>query len=345
MHAAWDHRRVAPHLNNRNPHLDNLKAVLVVLVVTGHLLGQTLGTAPGARTAYTAIYLFHMPAFALLSGALSAQSVDSRRATGLIRNLLLPYLIFQVIYVLYFDVVGPGMSFADGRMFSPMYHLWFLVALLAWRLAAPLFSALRPSIAIGLAIGMSLLAGSASSITSTLALNRTLGYLPFFVVGLVLRERILSGASPRLPTRVTAVAVLLLAAPLGHLINTRSSYELIYWVRTYESLGVGFLEGASMRLGLVIAGLALTWATFVLVPRGRSALTGIGYHSMYPYLLHGMITVGIGWAGLGRRLDHLLSVPVLVVLAGVLTLVLTLPPVTRILRPIVAPTATGALAK
>ena len=48
---------------------DNLRGLLIVLVVLGHLL-EICGSFPGAGFLYRTIYSFHMPAFLFLSGYL-----------------------------------------------------------------------------------------------------------------------------------------------------------------------------------------------------------------------------------------------------------------------------------
>lgn len=48
----------------RNDRMDNLRCLLIFLVVLGHFLGLI----PGAGGLYRIIYLFHMPAFLFLTG-------------------------------------------------------------------------------------------------------------------------------------------------------------------------------------------------------------------------------------------------------------------------------------
>ena len=55
----------------RSIHLDNAKAILIALVVFGSLLELGLLRTGAGAFAYLFIYLFHMPAFALVSGVLS----------------------------------------------------------------------------------------------------------------------------------------------------------------------------------------------------------------------------------------------------------------------------------
>jgi len=75
------------------PVLDNARFVLISLVVVGHLLEQLADQGPMAAALYRWIYLFHMPAFVLISGAVSKSTLTRRRALALVTGLLLPYVL------------------------------------------------------------------------------------------------------------------------------------------------------------------------------------------------------------------------------------------------------------
>ena len=165
----------------RDPYIDNVKGLLIVLVVLGHMVGQTVGSSPGGRTIYTFIYLCHMPAFVMLSGMLSATELTGRRAASLIRDLLAPYVVFQLLYMSFYTVMDKPMPWTVNEFLSPIYHLWFLPALFIWRMLAPLFAQLRGAIVIAIVVSLS--AGAATVFGHALSLDRVAGMLPFFVLG------------------------------------------------------------------------------------------------------------------------------------------------------------------
>ena len=82
----------------RYPALDHARFVLIALVVIGHLLEQLADSGPFAAALYRWIYLFHMPAFVLVSGAVSKADLTRRRAFALATCVLLPYVVFQTLY-------------------------------------------------------------------------------------------------------------------------------------------------------------------------------------------------------------------------------------------------------
>jgi hypothetical protein len=74
--------------------------VLIVLVAIGHLLSKGItDRLPAAHALYVWIYLFHMPAFIFLAGFFSgARQISAHSLRGIVARLLVPYLVFTVLY-------------------------------------------------------------------------------------------------------------------------------------------------------------------------------------------------------------------------------------------------------
>src|SRR5690606_2267631 len=85
---------VRPHTPRpRDPWVDNAKAVLVVLVVVGHFI-PLLPRNDAAGHVYDFLYLWHMPAFVLVSGWMSRRASWSRQhLTQLVTLFVVPYLV------------------------------------------------------------------------------------------------------------------------------------------------------------------------------------------------------------------------------------------------------------
>ncbi len=75
---------------SRSAWLDNAKGLLMILVIWGHLMEQMIAVSPLAAGTYGAIYLFHMPAFALVSGMVSGGDLNRQTILHLARKVLLP---------------------------------------------------------------------------------------------------------------------------------------------------------------------------------------------------------------------------------------------------------------
>lgn len=124
----------------RDGYIDFLRGCAVLLVVVGHCIqyGQGADFARGAffdDFAFRAIYSFHMPLFALVSGWLLGASagrhglgadVMSRRC----RSLLMPIVSFGVLsYAALFLLGREDLGLAE-LLTHLVYQLWFLWAML-----------------------------------------------------------------------------------------------------------------------------------------------------------------------------------------------------------------------
>lgn len=325
--------------SHRDPHIDNVKAILVTLVVVGHALGQTLGAYPPARNVYTWIYLFHMPAFAFVSGLLSVgYVVDRGRAAGMLRTLLLPYLLFQGLYATFWALHGDPLPDGVDLVITPLYQLWFLVALLLWRLAAPFLSALRfPML---LTIALALVSGASAHFSDAFALNRTVVFLPFFTLGLLHGRTILKAVSRGVWLSLTPAVAL--ASVIGAAFYRRH-YGTASLPGNWDAMGVSTHEGLALRAGLLALGFAMTLVVLTITPRRRTTWTTVGTYSLYPFLLHGFFTRAYGHHG--PKLTEGWRVLALAAGAIALTAVLASPLVRRLCRPLVEPPAQWALAK
>ena len=79
--------------------MDNIKAMLIILVVVGHLLELFLKSG-NVKTIYKIIYSFHMPLFIFISGYFAKFNLKK-----IITGLVVPYMIFQAAYILYVNYI------------------------------------------------------------------------------------------------------------------------------------------------------------------------------------------------------------------------------------------------
>jgi fucose 4-O-acetylase-like acetyltransferase len=334
-HPATSSPPAARSRPRRDPYLDNAKFLAVVLVVVGHFWNN-LSDLPVVEAGYLWLYLFHMPAFVLVTGYLSRRSttVTPHRGRQIVAGLVVPYLLFQAVYGVLGDIAT--IKSAEPGLLSPAWMMWFLAAVACWRLTAPLWVRVRAPVAIAVLVS---LAGGATT-AGELALTQVLGLLPFFVLGLCLKPHHLtwlhSGAVR------TAAGVTLGAAALACCLVvpvTEMQVEWVLWRTSYDQLGVGWLEGALARLGLLAVGLVLAAAFLALVPRRPVWFTPLGAHTMYAYLLHGLVVLAA--MAVGAFDLPVVQTPVGVVLttaaAAAIGWSLMTGPVRRVARPVVEP--------
>jgi fucose 4-O-acetylase-like acetyltransferase len=328
----------APPVKRRDPFFDNAKFVAIVLVVAGHAI-ESLRDVPIARSVYLFLYMFHMPVFIIVAGYFSKGFPSSSdKVRKLITQLLVPFVVFQLAYMALASIMGG--RHVNITLLDPYFLVWFLLALVAWRLSTPAWQRLRWPLPI--ATGISVLAGM-QDLPGVLETGRVLSLLPFFVLGLQLRPEHFEWLR-RPGVRALAALVMLGGLAMSWFAGPHMSLEWAMWRRSNELLHVDDLTGTAMRMAMLICATILSAAFLSLVPSQRRWFTRLGTATLYVYLLHGVpIKIGdyTGWyeqAWLHTNLGVLATALAAVVLA----LLLATPVVRRCTRWAVEPRMTWA---
>lgn len=316
----------------RDPWFDNAKMALVILVVVGH--AWTLLPLTGtAGYLYDFLYIWHVPAFVLVTGYLSRGFTYSpERMWQLVRTVAVPYLVFECSIALFRVHVG-GEELED-LFLDPHWPLWYLSALFFWRLVTPVFKALPGAYVV--ALGLSLAAGLWAGDTFDLA--RIFGLLPFFVLGLKATPERLELLRSR-PAQVAAVAVFTVIASLAWLVDRVAATEWLYYRARYDELDVSDTEAFLVRAVLLVVGTAGAFAFLALVPRVNGWFTRMGAATLVVYLFHGFAVKGADYAGFADwGADHAgLGLAITTLVGVALSLVLAWRPVSARLTELVDP--------
>src|SRR5699024_7088725 len=86
----------------RKAYFDTANVLLIIFVVFGHILQPFTGELSGIDTLYMWMYTFHMLAFIFLAGFFAKGSGNKQYILKLAKKLLLPYIIFQILYTIYY---------------------------------------------------------------------------------------------------------------------------------------------------------------------------------------------------------------------------------------------------
>lgn len=330
----------------RVPFWDNARYACIVLVVLGHAIQRLTYDSDIAMALYLAFYAFHMPAFAIIAGYFSKSAPPTKKQMArIITDILLPYVIFELLWTLTkWFVEGE----ADPNLTQPSWTLWFLLALGIFRLVLPYLALLRWPLVWSILISIG--TGYLSNVDSTFSLSRTLGFLPFFVLGWWLREHDIVARFRLIDyrpwwLRVLAVAVFAVDAFVAwHWVDLWRSVDLDRWffyVDTYSDLDAHEWWSGGIRLLLIVIGLVLTAAFFVLIPRGTHWWTRFGQYTMYVYLLHSFVLYPFRETDILRDAEPTwIWLPSVIVLSVVIALALATRPVRWLFRPLVEPRAT-----
>ncbi|MEV8633747.1 acyltransferase family protein [Streptosporangium sp. NPDC051023] len=291
---AQEEAAAPPARKKREPYLDNVKFVLIALVVTGHSLVPTLA-AHSAKSAYLFIYTFHMPAFVLISGYLGRNFWNSNaKINKLVDTMLVPYAFVEIGYALLRYALGQKWTLT---IIDPAWLNWYLVALVLWRISTPIWTRMRQPLLVAVTVYM---AAGFSEISGDFSLDRFFGLLPFYVCGLLLKPEHLDLLKP-LWVRITAGVVVVAAIAVAVYIAPRIGLDPVYYRYSFKYMHISWWMGMIVRAGMLVAGLVLSVALLALVPRRETWFSDLGTRTLYAYLLHGVIVLiakDQGWLSL-----------------------------------------------
>lgn len=166
----------------RDSFFDVLKFVLIVFVILGHVVEKSLSDYY-MRLLYTYIYSFHMPLFVFISGYFSKKK-DKKLCLKSNLKLFETLVIFQILYLLPNIISTRSISLIS--FCEPHWILWYLLSLIWWRIGLQILPQKlldKRNLMIGASILVSLLSQISCAYANVFAWQRTLGFLPFFVLG------------------------------------------------------------------------------------------------------------------------------------------------------------------
>lgn len=161
---------------------DNYKALLVFLVVVGHFIEPCYKNNDFLFFLKWLIVSFHMPAFIFISGYFSKKEIPISK---MIQKLLVPYLVYEVIYyLLYVYIIDKPTGL---YLFYPKFSLWYILSLFFWRVITPFVKKIPHHMILSIAGG--LLIGCSGMSDNFLSIPRVLVFYPFFLAGILLTEK------------------------------------------------------------------------------------------------------------------------------------------------------------
>lgn len=261
---------------------DNYKALLVFLVVVGHFIEPCYKNNEFLYFLKWLIVSFHMPAFIFISGYFSKKEIPISK---MIQKLLVPYLVYEVIYyLLYVYIIDKPTGL---YLFYPKFSLWYILALFFWRVVTPFVKKIPHHMILSIIGG--LLIGCSGMADNFLSIPRVLVFYPFFLAGIHFDRKKLEAYRTKKGKMLATIGVVMFALYLafdaGH---TNHSPKIFYGRYNYEFLNQGILEGVLVRLFCYAAGFGMTFALLLLISEKRTKLSYIGSRTMAVYLFHGL---------------------------------------------------------
>ncbi len=266
--------------NNRSYFLDNLKFILITLVVVGHFSFKLCDIKIIDKLVYF-IYIFHMPCFIFTNGLLAKNmNAGGRLRIDKILSIFTMYLIFKMGNAIIKFIFS---GYFALELLHDSSAPWYLISLCIWYLFIPVMERIKPRYFISGTVLIGLAAGYFNSIKFEFSLSRVLVFFPFFAIGFYLSKEKLEEFLNK-PLRVLALAFLIA--------------EFICIVVFWKELSAVYsiLFGGTRSLWYVAA-LLTSAATMLLVPRCKLFFSELGSRTLPIYMTHVWIRNILNYVG------------------------------------------------
>ncbi|AMP19892.1 hypothetical protein AZF37_00710 [endosymbiont 'TC1' of Trimyema compressum] len=299
----------------RNSYIDNMKAILIFLVVIGHFINSFYYTSGFLKVLYDFIYFFHMHLFIFISSFFSQKIDSSEKAIRRSFYFLKLYIIFQILYTAFNYFVGQhGTEIPyTPQIMSPYWITWYLLAFAIWTLCIPFIKEIKhPFRFIIVMIVAGLLVGFIPDIGSYLAFSRVIVFFSFFLLGYFLPKKQMTyfENSKQTSTKIFFGIIFLVAFILIAVFSSNMETISLYGASSYWSLSSSIWEALLQRgINLVVA-LLLSLCFLVITTSKHRFYTEIGKNTLHIYLFHGFFVLLTGrfLADFLRSLNDILQV-------------------------------------
>lgn len=285
---------------------DNTKALLIFLVVLGHMTTDYVSDSHLVRWTTLWIYTFHMPAFIFLSGLVHKHYITVERAALGIKG----ETRMRWDKLLGFFLCGYGLKlflqFTRTQMGQhPIWHWieepgipWYLFVMAEYEL---LFYLMRkiddkvsPRVMIAAAFILSAVIGYFPVIGDGFCLSRMINFLPIYMIGYYLDMKKFNAFMEQRKYRIAGAAVILISLIICRVLPW-GGYSLRKWFtgrRSYEFLS-DFFGSAAVSYGWLIrpaiwaVAILITLSVIAVIPdRDLGYITTMGSRTLNVYFWH-----------------------------------------------------------
>ena len=258
---------------------DNLKYVLILLVILGHLFEIYYDKSNVMKAGFNFIYLFHMPLFILISGYFSKKFKPEK----ILNFFLLCFLSLFLIRTLETLFLNKPFNY---NFLSFQSASWYLFVLAIYNITLPLIKSLKKQYVIAFSVLFALYVGYVVSVKDLFIASRIIVFYPFFLLGYYASlDDIKKVVKPKyfLISLLGIITIFLLfyffkdLYVLRGLFTGRNSYKTVF--------GDYYIYGGFIRLIYYIASLITMIMVMNIVPKCKMFLSKYGARTLQIYIL------------------------------------------------------------
>lgn len=266
----------------RDYSFDNMKVLLITMVVFGHAL-EEFGTTGKLGLIRVVIYSFHMPLFIFISGYFSKSDAKPDK---LLKTTILPFIIFNTIWLF-----TQGTAINKINFFKPIYVFWYLLSLFFWRVTVKYFDRVKGIVILAFIVGI--YCGCIGEAERFFSISRTVSFFPYFILGYKFKKE--SIEKIRKVPKIYSLALIIAAFAVTVFLNISETmpvkmYELI---QSYKATNLDNLHGMILRGTIYIIATIIIFALVKLMPDKEFPVTIYGQRTLCIYVLSSFVIIPI----------------------------------------------------
>ena len=265
--------------------LDNLKLLLIFLVVLGHVADLYANASRATGCLRFIIYSFHMPLFLFVSGLVGKRNIRERRYDHIAAYFFLFVFIKLITFAANWATTG---KLPPAALFSDRSEPWYAFCLFAFSLITVFLDKLKPAYVLIFSVLLACYAGYDKTIGDLFNLSRILVFYPFFYLGYWLDAETVCAFFSKKRLIPIALALLAVGIVITVVFYDKISYAKYFFTgrQPYRIILRSPEWGVTHRLLCYAVSVLAGCAVLTLTPQRRLGfLTGVGARSVQIYAL------------------------------------------------------------
>lgn len=321
----------------REAYYDNIKCILIILVVVGHFADFALEHSDMLKSLFLFIYSFHMPLFIFLSGLFCKSTISKGDKTAV--RVVFFFMLYVLMKILTFAVAAVFDQQPQFPLFTEGGAPWYLFATAVFYAVTYAVRNVNKKALLIFSVVLAVVAGYDPNIGDRFVLLRIMVFYPYFVAGWAMDRDSLKRIMSSKKTRIAgAICVVVFALACLILIDVVYNGRFIFSGRhNYEAFERYAAYGPILRIAGYIVGVVMCFAVMAVVPQKHlPVISTMGQRTLGIYFFHRPILSVLIYTGVLEKLyfyaGYTVGNAIWIVMAVILSFVLALPVFNRIVN-------------
>lgn len=264
--------------SNRIERWDNLKGLLIILVVIGHFIEPHVKQSDAFKSLFLFIYSFHMPLFFYVAGMFYS---DKKTIHKVYFYLMMGFLCR--LYFLALQLLFKGS--AEVIFFKESGLPWFMYAMAAFTFLTWLLREINLKTVFVCALIAGCFSGFDKNIGDWFVLSRIIVYYPFYLLGIISQR---SGFWKKEKFRPSwkLAGILVIALWVLACFNIDRLYNLRPYFTGRNPFQTMDMKGLCCRIFCYLITAAVSVGLILAVPKGKTILSYFGKRTLPIYFFH-----------------------------------------------------------